>query len=80
MASVRDLISTWWPVVLPLLAVASSTVRAEAQNTYQDKQIADIQVHGVPSSNERLARIEATQDAMKEQLGRIEHKLDEDNK
>jgi hypothetical protein len=63
-----------------MLMVAGSTVRAEAQNSYQDRQIADIQQHGVSSSNERLARIEATQDAMKEQLGRIEHKLDEDTR
>ena len=74
--SMRDLIGTWWPVVLPMLAVAGSTVRAEAQNTYQDRQIVDIQRYGVASSNERLARIEATQEAMKGQLNRIEQKLD----
>ena len=78
--NVREIVSTWWPVVLPLLAVASSTVRAEAQNTYQDRQIADIQLHGVSSSNERLARIEATQEQMVKQLDRVEKKLDDERK
>jgi hypothetical protein len=59
-----------------MLMVAGSTVRAEAQNGYQDRQISDIQRYGVPSTNERLARIEATQEAMKGQLDRIEKKLD----
>jgi hypothetical protein len=74
--SVRDVIGTWWPVVLPLLAVAGSTVRAEAQNVYQNEQIVEIRRFGVPAANERLARMEATQENMKHQLDRIERKLD----
>jgi alkylated DNA nucleotide flippase Atl1 len=67
---------SWWPVVLPLLAVAGSTVRAEAQLSSHDRQIETLRKEGVPSTNERLARIEEKLDAQDHSLKRIEGKLD----
>ena len=78
MSSVRNFVGTWWPIVLPLLAVAGSTVRAEAQNGYQSEQITELKTVGVPATNERLARIEERLEHQGKTLDRIEQKLDKD--
>jgi hypothetical protein len=63
-SSMRDLIGTWWPIVLPLLAVAGSQVRTETIVASQQIQIDNVEQNGVPTTNERLARIETKLDLL----------------
>jgi hypothetical protein len=76
----RSFIQTWWPVILPLLAVLGSTVRADTRLEGQTERVNYLYNNGSPAVTQRLARMEGTQEAMKAQLDRIERKLDSQSK
>jgi hypothetical protein len=74
--TMRDFVQTWWPLAVPLLAVAGSTVRADALIQYQGERVNYLYENGSPKAGERLAAIEATQGRIISQLDRIERKID----
>ncbi len=75
--SMRELIETWWPVALPLLAIAGSAIRTETIVGGQQVAIDRLREEGVPSTNERLARLETKIDMQNGTLVRIDEKLDQ---
>lgn len=66
----------WWPVLLTAVAVGSSAVRADTKISDTEARVEYLYSKGSPIVAERLARIEAGQDATLRQLDRIEKKLD----
>ena len=78
MASVDDKVSfipRWWPVALSLAAIVTFAIEVDAQTDTNARDIKELREKGSPVVAERLARMEAKQDAVKEQLDRIERKL-----
>ncbi len=72
---IMEAVPVWWPILLVLLGVGGSAVRAESQISHNAERIDHVEqsLEAVP---ERLARIEATQDAQGKQLDRIEGRLE----
>lgn len=72
---IMEMVPVWWPVLITILAVGGFAVRAESQIANHTKQIQAVEttLELVP---ERLARMEATQEAQGKQLDRIEERLE----
>lgn len=74
-SGMRELMSTWWPIALPILAIAGSTVRTETIVSRQSNDIEIMRREGVPTTNERLARLETKIEVQNGLLVRIDDKM-----
>ena len=70
-----DLLPLWWPVLLVLAGVGGSAVRADSHIEQNTRRIETLET-AFSTVPERLARMEATQEAQGQQLDRIEGRLE----
>lgn len=74
------LFQAFWPALLALLVSGASVAQTTSRVNDLDRRVEDISANGAPVTRERLARIEAKQDAMAEAMARMEQKLDDMDK
>lgn len=71
------LFQVFWPVALALLVSGASMVQASSKIEVLASEVQELKLNGPPITRERLARMEAKQDAQAEVLVRMEAKLDD---
>lgn len=71
------LLQVFWPIGLALMVGGASVVSASGQVREVERRVSDIEANGPAVTRERLARIEAKQDAMVETMTRMENKIDD---